>query len=304
MARSHPPSLVTIVRRTLREECGPLSGRRLLLAVSGGGDSQAMLSVLARLGSELGFGLEAHGVDHGLRAEAAAELDLAEALSSELGVPFGRTRVVVERGANLQARARAARYEALRNVARRTDALIATAHHATDRAETVLLRLLRGSGPRGLAVLAPRAHDVLRPLVRAEKSDVLLHLARHCVDFARDPSNTDSAFLRVRVRHELVPLLTELSPQIVRHLNALADALDGADLPEMSELTRSLELPELNRAQILEVMRARRLGRSVTIRVSGARDVVSEAQQGAGGSGSARQKSPQKHSPTPARGKS
>jgi tRNA(Ile)-lysidine synthase len=304
MPRSHPPSLVTTVRRTLVEECSLTPGQSLLLAVSGGGDSQAMLSVLARLAPELGFRLQAHGVDHGLRHEAAAELDLAEALASKLGVPFARTRVDVPRGANLQARARAARYEALRNAARASNALIATAHHATDRAETVLLRLLRGSGPRGLAVLAPRAHDVIRPLVRAEKSDVLLHLTRHCVDFAEDPSNTDAAFLRVRVRHELVPLLAQLSPQIVRHLNALADALDGAGLPELSELTQALEPPELNRAQIREVMRARRLGRSVTIRVAGARDLVSKAQNGSDSAGSARQKSPQKRTPTSVRGKS
>src|SRR5688572_20374575 len=156
MPRSHPPSLVTLVRRTLREECGPLAQRSVLAAVSGGGDSQAMLSVLARLAPELGFRLAAHGVDHGLRSEAAAELDVAEALATKLGGPFSRTRLQLERGSNLQARAREARYAALRDVARSSEALIATAHHATDRAETVLLRLLRGAGPRGLAVLAPR----------------------------------------------------------------------------------------------------------------------------------------------------
>lgn len=270
MPRSHPPSLVTIVRRTLLEECGPLGSAHVLAAVSGGGDSQAMLSVLARLAPEIGFRLSAHGVDHGLRPEAASELDKAQALAERLGVPFGRSVLSVARGSNLQARAREARYAALREVAAPSGALIATAHHATDRAETVLLRLLRGAGPRGLAVLPPRAHDVLRPLVRAEKSDVLLHLARHCVDFADDPSNSDKAFLRVRVRSELVPLLTQLSPQIAVHLNALADALTSAEA-EVGHLEDSLVL---NRAQMREAARARRLGRSVTIRVAGARDLV------------------------------
>jgi tRNA(Ile)-lysidine synthase len=274
MPRSHPPSLTTIVRRTLLEECGSLQGRTLLAAVSGGGDSQAMLSVLGRLSPKLGFALRAHGVDHGLRPEASRELDLAEALAESVGVPFARTRVGVRRGANLQARAREARYAALREVAATHDALIATAHHADDRAETVLLRLLRGSGPRGLAVLAPRDDDLVRPLVRASKADVLLHLQRHCVEFADDPSNLDAAFLRVRVRRELLPALVNLSPQIVRHLNALADALGGSALPELSSIEALPESAPLNRAQIREVLRANRLGRSVTIRVAGGLDVT------------------------------
>jgi tRNA(Ile)-lysidine synthase len=288
MPRSHPPSLTTVVRRTLLEECGPLRSRSVLAAVSGGGDSQAMLEVLARLAPKLGFRLRAHGVDHGLRPEAAGELDLAEALARRLGVPFGRTRLALGRGANLQARAREARYTALREAAARHDALIATAHHADDRAETVLLRLLRGAGPRGLAVLPARAQDVIRPLIRATKDDVLAHIRRHRLDFAQDPSNADAAFLRVRVRRELVPLLVDLSPQMVRHLNALADALQGTQLPDLGKLvleeeergrgpatheTARHEAPALNRAQIREVLRARRLGRSVTVRVSGGRDV-------------------------------
>lgn len=267
MARSHPPSLITLVRRTLLEECGPLRSCSVLAAVSGGGDSQAMLEVLARLAPELGFRLRAHGVDHGLRPEAGRELDLAEALAVRLGVPFGRSVLNVTRGANLQARAREARYAALREAAATDGALIATAHHALDRAETVLLRLLRGSGPRGLAVLPVRAQDVIRPMLRASKPDVLAHLSRHGIVFARDPSNTDAAFLRVRVRHELVPMLESLSPQIVRHLNALADALMGSQVPHFGPAV-------LNRAQIREAERAERLGRAVTIRLAGARDVV------------------------------
>jgi len=294
MPRSHPPSLITIVRRTLLEECGPLRSRTVLAAVSGGGDSQAMLEVLARLAPKLGYRLRAHGVDHGLRPEAGRELDLAEALARRLKVPFGRTRLSLGRGANLQARAREARYAALREAAAAHDALIATAHHADDRAETVLLRLLRGSGPRGLAVLparargggagpgpreknetaAPREHetDVIRPLLRATKGDVLAHIHRHRLDFAQDPSNADAAFLRVRVRHELLPLLTHLSPQIVKHLNALADALQGTQLPDLG----LDEAPAMNRAQIHEVLRARRLGRSVTVRLSGGRDLKAQ----------------------------
>lgn len=228
--RSHPPTLLTLAERTLREECRVERGARLLAAVSGGPDSMALLDVLARLGKKLGFELVAQGVDHGLRPEAGAELDLAERHARALGVVFERTRVSLEPGGNLQARARAVRYAALEAAAERAGAsLIATAHHADDRAETLLLRLLRGSGPRGLAVLPPRFENRLRPLIRARKSDVLLHLGRHGVPFADDPSNRDRRHLRVRVREELMPLLVELSPGVVAHLNALSDALSASD---------------------------------------------------------------------------
>jgi tRNA(Ile)-lysidine synthase len=203
---------------------------RLLCAVSGGPDSMALLDVLARLRPKLGFTLAAHGVDHGLRAEAAQELDLAERHAASLEVRFSRTVLTVAAGGNLQARARSARYLALEAAQRAAGAdLLATAHHADDRAETVLLRLLRGSGPRGLAVLPARAGERVRPLLRARRADVLSHLSRHRVPFAEDPSNRDRRYQRVRVREELLPLLSELSPGIVGHLNALADALSAPD---------------------------------------------------------------------------
>ena len=229
MTRSHPPSLLTRAARTIED--APLFGKgdRVLVAVSGGGDSMALLHVLARLRSRLGHTLVAHGVDHGLRAEAAAELDLAEDLARALEVPIERTCVHVTPGGNLQARARRVRYEALREAARSAGAdVLATGHHADDRAETLLLRLLRGSGPRGLAVLPPRAGDRVRPFIHARRTEIEAHLARHSIAHASDPSNANPRFLRVRVRRELLPLLVGLSPAIVTHLCALADQLAAA----------------------------------------------------------------------------
>jgi tRNA(Ile)-lysidine synthase len=269
VARSHPPTLITLVSRTLAEECLVERGDRILCGVSGGPDSMALLDVLSRLAPKLGFELAAHGVDHGLRAEAAAELDLAERHADRVGVPFSRTRVLVEPGGNLQARARAARYRALETAQESQRAtLLATAHHADDRAETVLLRLLRGAGPRGLAVLPPRAASRIRPLVRARRADVLLHLERHRVEFASDPSNLDRRYLRVRVREELVPLMSELSPGIVGHLNALADALLSGELTP--ELGHGATKVALGRAQRLLLRRASALGqRRAAVRLAG-----------------------------------
>jgi tRNA(Ile)-lysidine synthase len=227
MPRSHPPTLLSLVSRTVRDERLFGRGDRVLIAVSGGPDSMALLDVLATLRPKLGHTLAAHGVDHGLRPEAEAELDDAARFARTIDVAFERTRVDVPPGGNLQARAREARYEALRAAAGRSGcAVIATAHHLEDRAETVLLRLLRGAGPRGLAVLPPRAEDLVRPMLRASRAAIDAHIARHDLPFALDPSNRDPRFLRVRVRRELLPLLRELSPGIDLHLCALADQLD------------------------------------------------------------------------------
>jgi tRNA(Ile)-lysidine synthase len=198
------------------------------VAVSGGPDSMALLHVLGLLRRELAFGLFAHGVDHGLRNEAAAELDLAEGFARSLEVPFERTQVQVAPGGNLQARARDARWEALRAAASRAGARrIATGHHADDRAETMLMRILRGTGAAHLGVLPALDGDRIRPMLRARRPDVQAHIRRHRIPHSNDPSNLDPRFLRTRVRLELLPVLERLNPRVVEHMYALADELCG-----------------------------------------------------------------------------
>lgn len=288
--RSHPPSLLRLVERLLRDERLIERGDTVLCACSGGPDSTAMLHVLGRLRRRFGFDVAACGVDHGLRPEAPEELAGAQRVAASLHVPFDVARVTVAPGGNLQARARAARREALRNTAiARGARLIATGHTADDRAETFLLRLLRGAGPAGLAVLPPSAPLVaedaeagseaskkadaarkprlIRPLLLARRSDVLAHLERHGIAFARDPSNDDTRFLRVRVRAELLPLMESMSPGIAAHLCALADML-------ATELGTGDPLTGLGRAQRLAIARAKKCERPVKLRLSGGRDVV------------------------------
>lgn len=256
MPRSHPPALTTIVHRTLKEECAVARGQRWLVAVSGGPDSLALLHTLARAGGAFGLTLAAQGIDHGLRSEAREELDLARRLAEALGVPYFETRVHVSPGGNLQARARRARLDALEAAARRHHCqCIATGHHADDRAETVLIRLLGGATPRGLAVLPARDGARVRPLVRARRADILRHLERHGIVWAADPSNADRRFLRARVRHELLPLLEELSPAIVAHLNGLADEAGAEPIPPLvDDHGQPVALRRAHRAQIRQAL--------------------------------------------------
>lgn len=263
--RSHPPTLETLALQQIREGLVE-RGMTVLVAVSGGPDSMALLHVLARLRVKLGVKLVAHGVDHGLREEAPRELELAQALAQTLDVPMTTTRIEVAPGGNLQARAREVRYGALREAAQRAGAeRIATAHHADDRAETVLMRILQGSGLGGLGCLPPRSGELIRPFLRARRADVMAHLLRHRLDFAQDPSNNNSRFLRVRLRGEVLPLLEQLSPSVVTHLNALAD--------DLISLKISGDTARFGRAQRGQIEGARRAGRKgVWVREAGGKE--------------------------------
>jgi tRNA(Ile)-lysidine synthase len=142
--------LLTLARRLCKDERLVERGATMVCACSGGPDSTAMLHALARMRSKMGHRLLAVGVDHGLRPEAAGELELVASLARAEEVPFEVVTLRLEPGSDLQARARRARYGALRGAAERANAsCIAVGHTADDRAETLVMRLLRGAGPRG-----------------------------------------------------------------------------------------------------------------------------------------------------------
>jgi tRNA(Ile)-lysidine synthase len=255
VTRSHPPSLLTQVSRTLREECKVSPGAGVVVALSGGTDSMVLVHALSRLAVSHELRLLACGIDHGLRPAAAAELDRAQTYCEQLGVAFCRRNLQLAPGPNLQARARDARYAALEGVRAETGMdFVATAHHANDRAETVLLRLLRGAPPEGLAVLSARSGSLLRPLIRVTKVDVTSYQAQHAVPVSLDPSNLDPRFLRTRIRTELMPLLQELSPGILGHLTTLADELMAPALPPIAGIRG--EPLTLNRGQRSDLRRA------------------------------------------------
>jgi tRNA(Ile)-lysidine synthase len=217
--------IVARVRRTIRERGLIEPGMRVLAACSGGPDSGAMLITLARLSAELDFTLEAASVDHGLRADAAADVAIAREQAAAAGVAFHALKVAVERGGSLQANARAARYAALLACARELGARrIAVGHTQDDQAETVLLRVLRGAGLGGLSGIEPlRADGVMRPLIDCRRAEVLAFATQHALRYASDASNEVRQFGRVRVRQDLLPLLEREDKAAIQHLSDIAD---------------------------------------------------------------------------------
>lgn len=196
---------------------GLLTGHeRLVVGVSGGPDSTALLHVLATLRTPLDLGLIAVYVDHGLRpAETPDEGAYVKQSAAALGLDYEYVRVAAgehaaRAGLSLEHAARELRYEALRTVARQYGAAcIAVAHTADDQAEEVLLRLIRGSGRKGLAGMRRRNRDLIRPFLETEKKVILSYLQDKNISYLQDSSNLDSRFLRNRVRHELLPFLEQ-----------------------------------------------------------------------------------------------
>ena len=198
-------------------------GSRVLIGLSGGADSVALLLLMRELERDgaLTVAGAAH-LNHQLRgAEADGDEAFCAALAGALGVPFAAERVDVGALARAQKRsiedaARIARQAFFERTAVALGAdVVAVAHTREDQAETFLLRLLRGSGARGLAAILPRAGRVVRPLLDVARADLRAYLASRGQAFREDSSNADVAMTRNRIRHELIPSLeSRFSPRV------------------------------------------------------------------------------------------
>ena len=223
-------ALVARFRDDLAALCDPET-ETLLLAVSGGADSTALL-LLAR--AALGTRCRAATVDHGIRAEAAAEAAAVARLCAKLGVEHATLAAPlpkrVRRTANLSARARALRYRLLEEHARKVGARrIATAHHADDQLETLVMRLNRGAGIAGLAGIRPKGGSLIRPLLGWRRAELAALVARAGLTAIEDPSNVDDRFDRARLRKVLAGAGWLDAEQWGRSAVALGDAETALD---------------------------------------------------------------------------
>jgi tRNA(Ile)-lysidine synthase len=220
MARA-PAELRLVADRAARTLAGvdsPTGGDGVALAVSGGADSLALLHAMRTLAGPRGWRLAVLTVDHGLRpgsaADAAFVADHAKALGLEARVlTLDPADLERHRDQGPEGAARAARYGALWAAADGLGcAFLATGHTLDDQAETVLLQLLRGAGPEGLAGMAVRSGRLLRPLLEVRRAETRACCVAVGVRWREDPSNQEPGPLRNRVRQRLLPLLEELRP--------------------------------------------------------------------------------------------
>ncbi len=239
-----PAPALDVVRDTVRRHAMLAPGDTVLVGLSGGADSSALLLLLARLAPELGLALRALHVDHGLRSDSARDAEAARALGRRLGVPVAVAAVAVDPRGSTEEAARRARYAALEAEASRIGASrIAVGHTADDQAETVLMRMLEGSGARGLAGIPPVRGRIVRPLIALRRRDLVAELEDAGLAWIEDPTNADPKFLRNRIRHEVLPLVAAVhDADVVAALNRVAasarETIDALERLAARELAR------------------------------------------------------------------
>ncbi len=242
------------------------SGDRVLIGVSGGPDSVALLHLLLAVGPQYDLDLAIAHLNHGLRKTAAdRDADFVAALSKRLLVPlYSEKRDVLEyrrrHRLSLETASRHVRYAFFNELLQANGFdKIALGHHMDDNAELVLMNLLRGSGPRGLAGIPPvRDNHIVRPLMGLTRQQIKDYLAGKNLNYVIDASNNDQRHLRNRIRHELLPFLaTRYNGRIAHHLNQTAavcrsedrwleravDAIFNAQVVEQADSRIVLSLP-------------------------------------------------------------
>ena len=212
-------------------------GEPLLVMVSGGGDSVALLDIAHRLGAAI----SALHVNYALRPDSQLDEALVQQLCGERNIPLTVEQVRLStEGGNLQERARDARYALAEDLATGD---FAAAHTASDQAETVLYRLAVSPGSRALHGMAPRRGRLVRPLLGVTREEVREYLGARGLEWRDDPSNADRRFARARVRHDVIDALRELSPaaeriiaETARQLRDEAEVLDAVVTEAVKEL--------------------------------------------------------------------
>lgn len=222
------------------------NGDKIIIGVSGGPDSVALLHAMKKIAGEMQLLIIAAHLNHGLREEADDEQEYVRMICNEWKIPFYARKVEIKKLAREEKRSledmgRKVRYEYFNDLLIKTGAdSVVTAHHQGDVAETVLLHLLRGAGIKGLRGIMPKNNKIIRPLLFVSKKEILSYLEDNKLLYCVDKSNEDFSYLRNSIRYELIPFLQEkYNPRIIESLNQLAD-IAREENEVLEDITKSL----------------------------------------------------------------
>lgn len=232
-------------KKTIRKYNLITKGDSILSGVSGGADSLALLYLLNDLKKERGFGLAVAHLDHALRSESAADAEFVRAAALRLGLPFFTKRIDLKslsRNGSTEELARKARLDFLFKVAAKNGAnKIALGHNFDDQAETVLMRILRGTGLLGLSGILPKRNMaglvIIRPLIDAHRCEIEAYLKRRSLRWLRDSTNSSDIYLRNKVRNRLLPLLEKEYNKNIREVLANMSETGASDYDYLSRVS-------------------------------------------------------------------
>jgi tRNA(Ile)-lysidine synthase len=209
-------------------------GDKVIIALSGGPDSVTLLDIMDSISKELDISLVVAHFNHGLRdTEDEAETRLVRDISESMGlsIEIQKASHLTINDSSIEEKAREARYRFLESVMEKHGAQkIAMGHNLNDQAETVLMRILRGSGPSGLAGIPPvRDGRIIRPLIGIKREEIMSYLKERELKYAIDSSNRDTKYLRNRIRIELLPMMLDYQPQLIDQLSRLSNIIRDED---------------------------------------------------------------------------
>lgn len=216
--------MICKVTNAIRNYSMPLKSRRVVVALSGGADSMALLNVLYALRDDYGITLEACHVNHGIRGETA-DRDEAFVRSEceKLGIKLHLLNtdipsIAKEKGIGLEECGRQVRYEFFASLG---DCLVATAHTLSDRCETLLLNETRGTSLKGLCSIPAVRGNIIRPLIDCTREEIEAYCAENKIDFVTDETNFDSVYSRNRIRLQVIPELKKINPSFEKAVSRL-----------------------------------------------------------------------------------
>ena len=268
--------MIKKVRKTIEKYNLLEKGERVVVALSGGPDSTALLAVLASIARELDLSLVAAHFNHGLRgAESDEDERFCRDLSDKMGLVFcaGKMDQNNKKGVSPEDFFRRQRYGFLNKVAADSQARkIALGHNLQDQAETVLLNLLRGSGLEGLkGILPKRDGNIIRPLIEISRREIISFLDKSGISYRQDSSNKNRMYLRNQIRTELIPYLQEkYNPKIEENLAQMAEILRTEDEFIRQKADEALQSTFIQRQQnriLLNIAYINKLPEAIRLRI-------------------------------------